>query len=162
MCRYICWYMCWYVCHPILYSVRILSKCLNQPGAGVLMADKALKEVQGLAVQSSSSVSLLKSMKIIIKCFIESDQGERGRRDKGWFHRDQGGKLAIWKRWKSKTIDEKNPSWGRSPQICTVYLCVTLKNKIINPCSKANSLITRLVYVPTTTKTILGHLPDLF
>ena len=51
--------------------------------------------------------------------------------------------------------------WGRSPQICTVYLCVTLKNKIINPCSKANSLITRLVYVPTATKTILGHLPDL-
>ena len=50
---------------------------------------------------------------------------------------------------------------GRSPQICTVYLCVTLKNQIINPCSKTNSLITRLVYVPTTTKTILGHLPDL-
>ena len=50
---------------------------------------------------------------------------------------------------------------GRSPQICTVYLCVTLKNKIINPCSKTNSLITRLVYVPTATKTILGHLPDL-
>ena len=50
---------------------------------------------------------------------------------------------------------------GRSPQICTVYLCVTLKNQIINPCSNANSLITRLVCVPTTTKTILGHLPDL-
>ena len=50
---------------------------------------------------------------------------------------------------------------GRSPQICTVYLCVTLKNQIINPSSNANSLITRLVCVPTTTKTILGHLPDL-
>ena len=50
---------------------------------------------------------------------------------------------------------------GRSPQICTVYLCVTLKNQIINPCSNANSLITRLVCVPTTAKTILGHLPDL-
>ena len=50
---------------------------------------------------------------------------------------------------------------GRSPHICTVYLCVTLKNQIINPCSNANSLITRLVCVPTTTKTILGHLPDL-
>ena len=40
------------------------------------------------------------------KKYIETDKGERGCSDKGWFHCDQCGKLAFWKRWTSKTAND--------------------------------------------------------